>query len=141
MTDDTLVNIAKELQKKLEAEEEKTYSKRVIREYRNPTNFGVLDNPDVIAEIKGPCGDTMRMTLKINGGRITKTRFWTDGCGASIACGNMLSRMIEGKTLPEARNITSEKLMKSLDGLPVEHQHCASLAVNTMNKCLKNYKK
>ena len=130
-----------ELNKNVIEEMRRDYSEKVVELFLKPINMGIIEDADGHGKIKGPCGDTMRMTLKINGGRITKTRFWTDGCGASIACGNMLSRMIEGKTLPEARNITSEKLMKSLDGLPVEHQHCASLAVNTMNKCLKNYKK
>ena len=141
MTDDDFVNLVEELQQKIEYEEEKTYSKTVIREYRNPIYFGVLDNPDLFAKVKGPCNDTMKITMKIKNGRITETRFWTDGCGASIACGNMLSKMIKGKTLLEANRITSEDLVRYLVGLPVEHRHCADLAVDTLNKCLKEYKK
>ena len=135
MTDDDFVNLVEELQRKIEHEEEKTYSKKVISEYRNPTHFGVLDNSDLFAKVKGPCGDTMKITMKIKNGRINEARFWTDGCGASIACGNMLSKMIEGKTLLEAKRITSEELIRSLDGLPVENRHCADLAIDTLNKC------
>jgi nitrogen fixation NifU-like protein len=72
---------------------------------------------------------------------ITNARFWTDGCGASIACGNMLTKMITEKTIQEARNITSAELLLALDGLPVEHQHCAILATNTLNKSLSEYHK
>jgi len=141
MTDDDFLDLVEELQRKIEYEEEKNYSKIVIHEYRNPTYFGVLDNPDLFAKVKGPCNDTMKITMKINNNRITEARFWTDGCGASIACGNMLLKMIKGKTLLEAERITSEDLIRSLDGLPVEHRHCADLAVDTLNKCLKEYEK
>ena len=113
----------------------------MIDEFRNPTNFGYIKNPDASGQIKGPCGDTMRIDLKIKDMLIIDARFWTDGCGASIACGNKLTKIIIGKTLPEAESITSDKLLESLDGLPVEHQHCSVLAVNTLNKSLSDYNK
>ncbi len=126
-----------EIQRKIEYEEEETYSKVVIREYRNPSNFGVLENPDAIGEIKGPCGDTMKINLRIKNRRITDARFWADGCGATIACGNMLTKMIKEKTIEEAADITSEKLTKTLDGLPKKHLHCSKLAVNTLQEAIK----
>ena len=141
MTDDEFVKLLEELQRKIEYDEEETYSKVVIREYRNPSNFGVLDNPDALGEIKGPCGDTMKITLEIQNNRILKASFWTDGCGATIACGSIMTKMIKGKTLKEANDISSSQLLKALKGLPMEHQHCTVLAVNALNKSLKNYNK
>jgi nitrogen fixation NifU-like protein len=128
-----------ELQRKIEYEEEQTYSEVVIREYRNPSNFGMLKNPDSIGEIKGPCGDTMKISLKIADGMITDIRFWTDGCGATISCGSMLTKMIKGKNIGKAANITSNKLTIALEGLPDEHLHCAMLAVNSLQEAIKNY--
>ena len=61
MTDDDFVKLLDELQRKIELSEEQIYSKVVIREYRNPSNFGVIDNPDAVGKIKGPCGDTMKI--------------------------------------------------------------------------------
>jgi len=133
--------LMRELQNKINTEEEKTYSKKVIEEYRNPSNFGFIKNPDASGKIKGPCGDTMRIDLKIKDSVIFDVRFWTNGCGASIACGSMLSKMIKGKTLQEADKITSVELLKALDDLPAEHQHCTKLAVDTLHDCLSNYKK
>ena len=127
------------LQRKIEYEEEQTYSKIVIREYRNPSNFGVMENPDAIGKIKGPCGDTMKINLKIEKQKIKQACFWTDGCGATISCGSMLTKMVKGKTIEEAADITSEKLTDVLGGLPDEHLHCATLAVNTLHEAIKNY--
>jgi len=139
MTDDNFEKFIGELQQKIEYEEEQKYSKIVIREYRNPSNFGVLVEPDAVAEIKGPCGDTMKITLKIQNDRITKAYFWTDGCGATIACGSMLTKIIKGKTLQEANNISNLQLLEALKGLPIEHHHCTILSINTLHKAIKNY--
>jgi nitrogen fixation NifU-like protein len=129
--------IIKEIQRKIEYEEETEFSKKVINEYRNPSNFGVIDNPDAVGKIKGPCGDTMQIMLKIGKGKITDVRFWTDGCGTSIACGSMLTKMIKGKTIEEIFTITSEKLNDELDGLPENHVHCSVLAVNTLKRTVE----
>ena len=94
MTDDDFIKLLNKLQRKIEYDEEKTYSKIVIHEYRNPSNFGILENPDTKGEIKGPCGDTMKITLKIKDEKIIDARFWTDGCGATIACGSMMIKII-----------------------------------------------
>ena len=133
--------MVKELQRKIDRDEEETYSKKVIKEYRNPVNFGFIENPDATGQIKGPCNDTMRMDLKIKSNMIHDARFWTDGCGASLACGNMLTSMIKGKNIDEANSISSEQLLEVLDGLPKEHQHCAKLAVDTLYKVIRDYHK
>ena len=113
----------------------------MISEYRNPVNFGVLENPDAVGIIKGPCGDTMKITLKILDGIIQDARFWTDGCGATLAAGNMLTKKSKGKTLQDADDINSKQLIDALNGLPKEHNHCALLAVNTLHEAIKNYEK
>jgi nitrogen fixation NifU-like protein len=138
MVKDELEETIKKLQKKIDLDEEKTYSKIVIREYHNPTNFGVLEHPDAVGVIKGPCGDTMKISLKIVKGKIQDSRFWTDGCGATLACGNMLTKMIKGKTPSEALKISQVDLINNLDGLPKEHSHCAKLTVITLLKALEN---
>ena len=101
-----VIDILKALQKKIEYDEEQIYSNIVIFEYRNPSNFGDIENPDAIGMIKGPCGDTMKITLKIEKKRIKNVSFWTDGCGATIACGSMLTKMIKGFTIEEASGIS-----------------------------------
>ncbi len=140
MDKDRLDTLVKELQKKIQDEEEKTYSETVIREYRNPTKFGILKQPDASGVIKGPCEDTMKMTLWIVNGKIQDARFWTDGCGATLASGNRLVNMIIGKTPQDAMGITETQLVEALGGLPQAHRHCALLAVNTLHQALKPYK-
>jgi nitrogen fixation NifU-like protein len=62
----------------------------------------------------------------------------TDGCGPTVACGSMLTRMVEGASLEQAGDICPKDLLDALDGLPKERQHCAELAVNTLQNALFN---
>lgn len=140
-SDEDFQEMVKDLQHKIDRDERRIYSKVVIKEYRNPTNFGFIENPDATGQIKGPCGDTVRIDLRTEDNIIQDARFWTDGCGASIACGNMLTKMIKGKTIEHALKITSDELTALLDGLPKENLHCSVLAVNTLYKAIENYKK
>jgi len=128
-----------DLQSKIEQDEEKDYSKTVINEYRTPSNFGAIEDPDAFGQIKGSCNDTMKISLSIEDGRVKSAYFWTDGCGASIACGSMLTKMATGKTIDEILAITSKQLEDVLGGLPKEHLHCAVLAVDTLHKAIKEY--
>ena len=139
--EENLEDWVKDLQRKIEKEEEKIYSKKVIEEYRNPVNFGIIKKPDAYAEIKGPCNDTMRMYLKIHDNKITSACFWTDGCGATIASGNMLTRISIGKNMGEVSRISQKQLINKLNGLPNEHIHCAKLATDTLKKAIENYHK
>ena len=141
MTDDDFVKMVEELQKKIEYDEEATYSQIVIREYQNPTNFGVLKRPDAIGKVTGSCNDTMKITLRVGHGMISDDRFWTDGCGATVACGSMLMKMVKGKTIEEVQCISKDDLLKAVDGLPKEHLHCAKLAVDTLQSALKQLDK
>jgi Mrp family chromosome partitioning ATPase/NifU-like protein involved in Fe-S cluster formation len=101
-------------------------------------NMGSLENPDARGFIRGWCGDSMQIDLRLTGEVIQEAQFITDGCKATIACGGMLTRLIRAKTLAEAQGITPDDLIAALDGLPEDHEHCAELAVNTLREAIKN---
>ena len=56
-------------------------------EANTPETMGRMNDPDGSAFIKGTCGDTMEMYLVIAEDRITEVKFFTDGCGSSVFCG------------------------------------------------------
>ena len=137
--DQEFESLVKDLKKKIDETQRQCFSPTVIMEFSNPTHLKKMMHPDTSATIKGPCGDTMRIDLMISDGIIVDASFWTDGCGASIACGNMLTKLIIGKSLTAALKLSSNQLLKSLDGLPPEHKHCTVLAVNTLRSCINHY--
>ena len=125
-----------ELRKQITGQEEALYSARVLAEARHPRNLGAMLASDAHAAVRGPCGDTMEVFLRLNGSRIEAAAFMTDGCGPTVACGSMLTTMVQGKTLDEAAAIDGGDLIIALDGLPAEHVHCATLVVNTLRQAI-----
>ena len=101
-------------------------------------NMGKLEKPDLSGRVRGSCGDSIQIELRLDGDVIQDARFQTDGCSATIACGGMITRLIKGKTLAEALKFDSDALRKALGGLPEGHQHCANLVVNTLHTVILN---
>jgi nitrogen fixation NifU-like protein len=120
--------------------EEAGYSRKVIDLYDYRVNVGIMENPDVVLAYTGPCGDTIELYLKISGGEvIADAWFQYLGCPASAACGSILTQMVRGRTLQEAKEITEKDILIELDGLPDDECHCAELAVTTLHKTIRKY--
>ena len=135
---DRLDRLVAELQQEIDARESEVYSARVLQQARQPTNMGPMEGPDGHAAITGWCGDTMEIFLRLEGSTIRGATFLTDGCGPSVACGNMVTTMVQGLSLAEAQALGPDDLILALDGLPEDSIHCAELAVLTLHQALSN---
>lgn len=105
---------------------------------RRKENMGCFEKPDAGGKVTGWCGDTMEIHLMLDGDTIKDARFMTDGCGATIACGSMLTKMARSKLLSEAMKISPDDLLTELISIPEDHEHCLSLAVSTLRAAVNN---
>lgn len=128
-----------QLQEYMNREMEKFYSKKTIEYFKNPLNMGRMNDPDGAAIIRGGCGDTMEMYLLVEEEIIKEIRFFTDGCGVTLACGCAVTELVKGKSIHESLKISPHDLMKSLGGLPRDGIHCAILSVSTLHKAIADY--
>ncbi len=118
------------------------YSAKVMDHFMNPRNVGEIENADGVGEVGNPaCGDMMRLYLKVEDGRVVDAKFRTFGCGAAIASSSMLTELIKGKTLEEARAITNTHVADALDGLPPVKIHCSLMAEEAVKSALDDYAK
>jgi len=127
------------IQAHLDREMEKFYSKKTIAYSKNPVNTGRMTDPDGGAIIKGLCGDTMEIYILIEKEIIKEVRFFTDGCGVSLACGSAVTELVKGKNIHEALKISPHNVIDNLGGLPRDGIHCAILAVSTVHKAIADY--
>jgi nitrogen fixation NifU-like protein len=117
---------------------EKSYP--TARKHANsPHNMGPMDIFSGHAKITGPCGDTMEFWILAIENKIKKVSFITDGCDPSRACGSMTTCLAEGKSIEEVKSINQQDVLKALEGLPKDHEHCALLATNTLKAACEDY--
>ena len=99
----------------------------------------IIKNPDGYGKITGTCGDTVAIFLTVRGGCIQSISYDTDGCINTNACCNKVARLVEGKTIKEAWQITPDNVLDYLETLPPENTHCAELVVGAFYLALANY--
>ncbi|MFO7889729.1 MAG: iron-sulfur cluster assembly scaffold protein [bacterium] len=126
------------LQKYIWGNPSEPFSEKVIELAYEPVNVGDIENPDGFARIKGSCGDTIQISLKLDNDRISEIKFLSDGCAATIACGSGITVLAKNKPLEQAVQITPLNLLDFLKGLPASHTHCVELAIDTFRKALEN---
>ena len=124
------------------AEETGSYNQTVIDHLKHPRNMGEMENPDGVGEAQNPvCGDTMRLFIKVEAGRIIDAKFLTFGCGAAIASSSMSTEMMKGKAIEEALMISDQVIAEALGGLPPAKSHCSILAEKAIQAAVLDYQK
>jgi nitrogen fixation protein NifU and related proteins len=117
------------------------YSARLLDHFQNPRHAGDVAGAHATAEIENPaCGDVLRLTLKIESGRIAAIGFKAKGCVPSMACASALTEIVAGKTVDEARAVRREDVIAAVGGVPEASTHAAQLALDTLFAALKQIK-
>jgi nitrogen fixation NifU-like protein len=105
-----------------------------------PKNFGPMRDASTHAKITGPCGDTVEVWLRIDGGKIRKASFMSTGCGHSVRCCSIAAKRTEGMLPQEAEELTQQTVLSAVGPVPEDHRHCALLAANVIKKAMAAYK-
>ncbi len=116
------------------------YSDIVLDHFMHPRNVGEIPDADGVGSVGNPiCGDMMTFYIKVKDGRIEDVKFKTFGCGAAIAVSSIVTEMVKGKTLEEAKAITKQQIAEQLGGLPPQKMHCSNLGTEALAEAIANY--
>ena len=103
--------------------------------------YGELEKPEGYGSRTGECGDTINMFLSIRGDQIQMVTFTVNGCSNTVACGNTVSYLMEGRSVQDGWELSPDNVAEYLETLPEDHFHCAELAVGAFYKALTSYNK
>jgi len=119
------------------------YQEQILDHYKNPRNKGTLRDATLRARESNPlCGDEIALYLVVDGkDRISDVRFDGEGCAISQASASMLTEMIKGKTLAQARAVREEDILKAV-GIPLSavRTKCAILSLHVLGLALTSPK-
>ncbi len=137
---DNFEQVVEGIQQDILNEIKRQYSEKTVELLMNPKNVGKIEHPNGHAKLRGTCGDSIEIFLKIdNDDNIIDAKFLTDGCGATVACGSAITELVIGKNLKDVLKIAPYDVIKFLNGLPESSIHCAILAVNTLHAAIARY--
>jgi nitrogen fixation NifU-like protein len=115
------------------------YSDTAISYFLDRKNMGCLPDADQITELTGVCGDTMKIYLKVEDGRIKDAKIQVLGCPGAVASAMAAMDLIRGKTLDEAKGLQDRDIFRVLEQIPDQKQHCIRLTNKTLQKAIEEY--
>lgn len=137
----TLDEFLDELQGRLDDQARQAYGEKAFERWRNPPHQGRPAGANCEGASTGSCGDTIRIFLHVEGGKVEGAGFDTDGCAASQLCGSMTAELALGKGLEEAAAVSGEAVRDALGALPEKDEHCAFLAASALQEALGDHYK
>jgi len=118
------------------------YSPKLIELFKNPKNVGEIPDADVkVTEGSLACGDMITIFLKVDEKtkQIEDIKFLSYGCAANIATTSIMTELVKGKTLDEAKKLTFKQIVEALGGLPPIKMHCAVLSIDGLRAAIRKY--
>ena len=119
------------------------YSAAVLDHYNNPRNVGKMDMSDTsvgTGMVGAPsCGDVMKLQIRVKDDIIEDAKFKCYGCGSAIASSSIITEMLKGMTVDEAKEIKNVEVVDQLN-LPPVKIHCSVLAEDSIKAAIADYK-
>jgi len=87
------------------------YQQVILDHYKSPRNFGELANANRTAEGYNPlCGDRVHLYVRVENDVIADIRFTGQGCAISKASASIMTTLVKGKSLAEAKDLFNKFL-------------------------------
>lgn len=117
------------------------YSPQLLDHFQNPRNVGEVAKPDASVQIENPaCGDILKLSVRVADGRLEEIRFRAKGCVPAMACASLLTELVQGQTVEQARKLSREELVHDIGGLPDASSHASHLAIDALQSLLTQIK-
>lgn len=105
----------------------------------DPKNRGPLETANAWGEASyAPCGDSFRLSLRLEGERLAEVHFEAKACGPVVALGSLATEILRGVTIQEALRFDSFYWDKAAGGLPPAKRHAILLLLEALHNALNS---
>ncbi|HEU5182665.1 MAG TPA: iron-sulfur cluster assembly scaffold protein [Candidatus Polarisedimenticolia bacterium] len=113
------------------------YSQKLLDHYRSPRNVGEIEGADAIVTVGNPGhGDVLKLSLRIDGGKVAEARFKSFGCAVAIAAGSVTTEIVQGMRLEDLTGVTNSQVAEALGGVPEGKMECSVLAERAIREAV-----
>jgi tRNA-specific 2-thiouridylase len=82
------------------------------------------------------CGDLIRLSVRVEGERVTAAGFDASGCGTMTAAGSAAVTLVDGAHVLDAARVGAHEIAAELGGLSPGKFHAADLAADALHGAL-----
>jgi len=122
---------------------EEMYKEHILDLYKNPRNFGKIENPTHTHSENNPlCGDEITIQLVITGNKVDEIKFLGKGCAISMASASLLTEKAKGINVDEIKNLNKENVLDLLK-IPISYGRlkCALLSLEALKRSISKGEK
>lgn len=116
------------------------YSPLTVEHFRHPRNVGRLADANAVGTIDDRATENVvTIYLRVEDGTVRAAGFRTFGCSACVAASSIVTELVQGRPLAQARALDGAAIDAALGGLPEGKRHCAELAARALAAALDSY--
>ena len=119
--------------------QDSVYRDIILEHWQNPQNYGMIQNADINIQDYNPyCGDSIRLTIKLEKNRVKQIAFTGEGCAISKASASLFTEELKNRLIEDLRKIDPQEVLDLLGvTLTPTRTKCALLIFKTLQKGLK----
>lgn len=114
------------------------FSETLMEHFQDPLNRGRLDHPTGVG-VSGVPGKGPFIVIQITSEEscVVDARFQCHNCGVTVACGSVLTSIVQGRSFDECLKLDSQALSNALDGIPPDKAHVLEFALCALKGALE----
>tara|TARA_Y100000310_G_scaffold244886_1_gene249798 strand:- start:2978 stop:3331 length:354 start_codon:yes stop_codon:yes gene_type:complete len=112
---------------------EQIYRENLMDHFKNPRNFGKIDNCFSKKEVNPLCGDEVEIFVLFEDDKVKDVKFLGSGCAISLASASMFTEKIKGMSLEEVKKLESKDMFDLLGiKVGVNRIRCVTLPLKAL---------
>ena len=117
------------------------YSKKILNEFLEPKNYGVIRGASGVGKIVSEVGnEIIKIYIKVEGNKVTEAQFQTYGGVVAIALTSFATAWVQGRTIDELEKFNANELVKLSGDVPEEKAYLVNAVVSAVKKAANSFK-
>lgn len=116
------------------------YSQRIMEEFYNPQNYGVIKGASGVGKVVSDIGsEIIKIFIKVEGGKIADAQFQTFGGVVAIAATSIATNFIIGKAIADLKKFNAQTILEISGEVPENKMYVIQAVVNAVHGAIYSY--